>query len=552
MRLFWRFLGWTTFLGFLAGVGAVVFLEIRYRPRCVIAGSYHVKQLSADGADLLTVGFVVNPRPPPRVCGPVQVWDTHTGQARFTFPDSIGLRGWVLSPNQRVLAITLPDNGTLRLLDWRQGTEQSVQLGRPQHANAMLFSPKGAWLWVRMPNERPADFFIHVPTQRVVLQRDAGFIEFNTDDRTMFVRGAAEHEITVWDLEAGKKIGALATKEGPWHGPSPDGRYYSISKFVNAQEQRILEDHPVGLADREFADRELAIWDLSTFTERYRYAYRHESFLSASFSASSRHAWIMKSPTKNGQHVIAVIDMASGRAVLTEVMDSVYHDFSADGKFLCVSVQKQRTAMIELSSGRTIWEKPMWGAVRFAGSTGILLFQDHRIEFRPAELIDVRTGEQTAVVPIHSKDPNPTGKGLDEVLPRLTQDCRHLLAAGIQKRSGPPNFLERWLVRWWPEQFDDNVPAVAVMETTTGRVLFRVLKGAGRTQFLSDDGSTLATVDEPNIQETVIRVWDVQSHRAWTWALTVSALCGLGLWSLRRGVRWLRGRRLAKPKEQAA
>jgi hypothetical protein len=82
---------------------------------------------------------------------------------------------------------------------------------------------------------------------------------------------------------------------------------------------------------------------------------------------------------------------------------------------------------------------------------------------------------------------------------------------------------------------------MVVMETSTGRVLFQVFTPVGDLQFLSHDGAALTTVTESSDRRsTLIRVWDAGSQRAWTWALAVSAGTGLGLWVLRRAVRWLR------------
>jgi len=533
MRSFRRFLGWVALLGLLAVVGMITFVEVRSRPKCVIAGKYEFVHFSSDGATLLTVSW--DPQNAPHT-GRIQVWDMTTGRTRFTFLDEADSLEWALARDKRLLAAYGGD-GIIRIIDWRHGAEKFVRIGGPQSVRGLMFSSKGTWLYGRLPIERSLDFFVHVPTERVEFRKQAHFIDFNTDDRTVFLRDERDKEITVWDLEAGKKLGALAMTEGAWPGPSPDGRYYRIMKIINEEEERRLSQKEGGIADRE-----CAIWDLATFSKRHSQLYRDEYYLPCEFSADSRHAWFMKPPRQDGSYDVEVIETGAGRRVLTFTTKSFYHDFSPDGTLFCVSDAPRHTAMIELASGRTLWKKPTSGAVRFVGATGVLLYQDDDRAAKPGELLDVHTGERRAVVPIHSRSPDPRADGIDHSLPKSTPNCLHLLAVGVQKRGRPPYFWEPWLERWWPAWFGDNVPAAVVMHTTTGRVLFRILQGVGRQHSLSDDGSTLATVEHETDSAIVIRVWDVHAQRAWIWAVVAMLGTWGGLWASRRGVGWLRSR----------
>src|SRR5262249_10619545 len=111
-----------------------------------------------------------------------------------------------------------------------------------------------------------------------------------------------------------------------------------------------------------------------------------------------------------------------------------------------------------------------------------------------------------------------------------------------------PYFWETWLEKYWPELFGDDIDGALVMETATGRELFRVVNRAKASYALSDDGSTLVTVDPaPGPDKIVIiRVWDIPPHRARQWAVGTAAGTGialLGLNRLRRKYSQSRGRK---------
>src|SRR5438034_4871934 len=83
MRIFWRFVGWAMFVGLLAAVGTVIFFWVRYQPRVVIGGRYHVLHLADDGSRLVTASFGNR-----QVHGPIRVWDLRTGEPIHRFVDN--------------------------------------------------------------------------------------------------------------------------------------------------------------------------------------------------------------------------------------------------------------------------------------------------------------------------------------------------------------------------------------------------------------------------------------------------------------------------------
>ncbi len=122
MGSFRRILGWAGFLGFLGAIGVVVYLEVRSRPRCTIAGGYRFLQTSPDGATVVTATATVLGNEIPgnkavRVGAPVLVWDTRTGQVRSTFLENAGyveLSDAALSPDGALA----PDAGTPAAGTW--------------------------------------------------------------------------------------------------------------------------------------------------------------------------------------------------------------------------------------------------------------------------------------------------------------------------------------------------------------------------------------------------------------------------------------------------
>jgi hypothetical protein len=114
------------------------------------------------------------------------------------------------------------------------------------------------------------------------------------------------------------------------------------------------------------------------------------------------------------------------------------------------------------------------------------------------------------------------------------------LLHGYQSRRRESYFWEAWLEKRWPDIFGDHIPAVSVLETATGRELFRVLRHGWQARLLSDDGSTLVTVDALSDEARdgfATRIWDVSPTRAYLWAVGAAAGTGIVLLGLNRARR---------------
>jgi len=193
--------------------------------------------------------------------------------------------------------------------------------------------------------------------------------------------------------------------------------------------------------------------------------------------------------------------------------------------------------MYDVTTGRPLWSRAKSQRPSFAGATGILLH--HSSATGRLELLDARTGACRAVTAFSY---------LANTWSSRTPDGRYYVVTDVRPSNLQASFWERWLANWFPQIFGDDC-GIAVMETATGRPRFH-LAGQGQhglPLYLSDDGSILVTVDPDAVpQQSLIRIWDVHPHRAWTWALTIAAGTGLGLWCCRRGARSLRRDRSAK------
>src|SRR5260370_21087820 len=81
-------------------------------------------------------------------CGPLHVWDTHSGRVIHEWLHDATLRWTMMSPDGRHIAIVTGDGriggGDLWLVDIQTG--QDWRFDEPKDVNRLEFSPKGRWL----------------------------------------------------------------------------------------------------------------------------------------------------------------------------------------------------------------------------------------------------------------------------------------------------------------------------------------------------------------------------------------------------------------------
>jgi hypothetical protein len=525
-----RFLGWLLLVTFLGGVGFGVFHFVRYRPRFTIPELLFVEHLSADGSRLVTI------KPPglnrANVRGPVQVWDTHGGRLLNEFFGDAP--AWFeFSPDSQTVAAGL-DDGTLHLIDWRSGRDWRIDDVRltplterppwPRH----WFSRRGRWLYVDSVVDTPG-CIIDVASRRVVLRMHEQLLHFNNDERFAFVRSGAE--IDVWDVQAAKKVASLATKSD-WLTESPDGRALLTRRVLTPPT-------PVDAA----AVHGIDVLDLATLKPRFHRELSPPGYWQASYSPDSRTLALW-----NGSD-LALIDANTGRLVDTREMEQCeLADFSADGSLMFMRHGRQfdeRLTMIDAATGRVLWQKAGRSSREFIGEAGIA----HQERGKPVQLIDARSGEVMAIIPNSS-----AARGDAELWNHAwildfvqTSDRRHFVFAGRQRRNREPHFWDKWLEKWSPNMFGDDVPALVIMESATGQELLRLANAGNQPIWLklSDDAGTLVTVDAFADGRRCVRVWDVQPTRAWLWAIGVTAATGIGLLAFRWAWRLRKARKTA-------
>jgi WD40 repeat protein len=542
MRRLRRLFAWAVFFAFLAGVGAGVFHFVRYRPRLTIPELLFITHLSADGSRLITI------RPPepnsanPR--GPVQVWDTRSGGVLREFFGSAGPMWSKLSPDARTLAAGL-DDGTLWLVDWQSGEQarvDDVDLGpvpsRPPWP-VSWFSPRGRWLCVSAAEDKPPSYLIDVAARKVALRFTDKVLAASEDDRLLFVGN--KDQVDVWNMEALKKVAALPSGPQAWVVASRDGR--SLLTLRLSPPRSPGDAHPTDAVE---------VWDLTTLTRRFRYEQKPPGYLEGTFSPNGRSlaVWVSAVADHKGwiaaDSDFAMLDADTGRLRWScRIRAADAGAFSSDGA-LWVLMHRQKNdvatlTVFDVSTGGILWEKPGRSSGSFLGKSAILLQTAER-----TELLTANTGERTAPLHVGAPEHAPF-----DVFPTYqlaqTSDGGHFVFAGQQRRDRPPHFWEKWLARWWPNVFSPDAWGLVVMESATGREVLRLVNAGNQSDKLrlSDDAGTLVTVDAFEDGRRLVRVWDVQPTRAWTWATTAA----VGTWAVLLVLAWGR-RKLAGPKNQ--
>lgn len=512
MHLARRLLGWAIFLGCLAALGTVVFGFVRYRPRCTVIAPARTWVLSTDAALLLTVGAVNGKNTA------VRVWDTANGSLVHERVYDAGQKRCWESPDRRRVAIELQD-GVLRLVDWH--TLDEWRFAEPFVVSGVEFSPKGRWLIVRTSQGEP-NFVIDVAARKIAARLRDGWPSFRADETVMLDHRGPDRHLTMSEMASGKVLGVLPLKSN--FAISPDGRL-----LIELHSEPVPEPKwPLGAGPfniqedkRERKDYRIDVWDLASSRHRFHHEMKRAGNLAQTFSPDGRYLALRLWQDKV-QSNLEMIDTSTGKTAWTYAMKAGYScSFSADGS-LCMffhgDVQDGLT-MFDTASGRVLWEKPTFFNASFAPGTGILLCQDDRET--PQQFLNAATGELLATAPVDFRTSNH--------IPWFTPDGRHFAIGGWSRRVREPHFWETWLEKRWPALFGSDGRGVSVMESATGRELFRAGNCGEGGNSLADDAGTLVTagatadLDEPR----VLDVWEVRPGKAWGWAVGAGLCAGL-------------------------
>jgi hypothetical protein len=520
MRHAWRVFAGLLFLGALLGVGVTVFAVVRHRPRCTIVGPLALRVLTADGSRMLTLS---EPRGLRGLHGPLQVWDTHSGHVVRELFHGARVQRFVRSPDGSHVALNV-EGGVVQLVNWHTG--EAWRIDEPRDINRLEFSPRGRWLFIGTARE-DISFLVDTTTRKIVWRVKDYWLRISPDDRVLFDRKGPGQHVTVTELETGKVLGALPLTSAHYD-LAVDGRL-------------LLEQHqeptpapgekpgngPVegrGVAKVERRDCRVDVWELATYTHRFRHALPRAGNLQTALSPDSRFLamWLRDEKTETP---FELIDTANGKLVVSLPMTFAENgEFSPDGSlvYLVHGVDRDKgqatLTMLDTATGQVLWKMPGYATTRFAGTTGVLLQQE---DFdKPLRFLDARTGKANAAIALDFPTVN--------YIPVLTADGTHFVIGGFQQRTPAPFFWETWLASWWPEVFADGLPGVLVMESATGRELFRTNNRGDHSYMLSDDASTLITIDPVDSTGSfAIRAFDVHPTRAWLWAFGVTLVAGM-------------------------
>jgi hypothetical protein len=188
--------------------------------------------------------------------------------------------------------------------------------------------------------------------------------------------------------------------------------------------------------------------------------------------------------------------------------------------------------MFDASTGKVLWNRPGSGYTRFLGDTGNLLHRSGGPE--PVEILDARSGKpKNAVAPRDFRPGDFSG---------LPAHGRHFAATGVRERA--EYFWDKWLEPLCPELFGAKVHCAIALKSSTGRELLHVVNRGKDFACLSEDGSTLMTMDPlDRADRTVaIRFWDIDPQRAYAWAFASVPTTMLLLFVLSRSLRVWRKR----------
>src|SRR5262245_27043672 len=520
-----RLLGWAFFLGLLAAVGFGVFQFVRYQPRFTIPEQLYVIHLSADGSRVVTIPWNLHG-------APLKVWDTQSGMMVYEFFHD-EKEAWIdVSPDGATISMALKD-GALWLIDWQSGQSWQVPetdlgiLSQLTSSPSFGFSSKGRWLYFNPCNGKPTHL-VDVASKKVIWRATAEFLDGDSNERLVFARN--QENIDVWDFEKRKRVARLPARADQMI-LSPDGQTLLTRQVLPPPDPAKIYRPVCGVE----------LWDLATFNVRFRREQSPPGNLQTTFSPDGRTLalWLSQYTTESD---LTLVDATTGRRLWSFRMKyGGAGRFSADGSLWMLQHGKdiRNLTVFEVATGRVLWEKP--GQSVAIGANGILLEEQDSVC-----LLDAATGERRGnkLFDLSGSSGGTHNVPLHWAAKTQTSDGAHFVFCGQRRHDRKPSLLESWLPEWWSSVFGDDRSATVVMETATGRELFRH-GTAGNHAFyskLSDDASTLVTCDWIDEEHHMTRIWDVHATRAWRWAVGVAAATGLALLALR----WAWRRRKAR------
>lgn len=593
---------WSFFFGFLAAVGAGVFHFVRYRPRCVIEAkneSFSLQHLSEDGNRLVVCrwplsGVNQTKKPEERAYQPrLEVFDTKTGNVVYTVENFAAESDWGgitihQSPDHRYFVGNRTESSVL--VDWQAGQHWTIETGRkvrrdPQTGELSMRHEREDALtgdsmtieigadcrsipWSFSPNSRwlTSSGQVLDPATRQVVRSFSSLQGFTRkDSQALVILSGEKLALCLWDMDNHRVAWTVPTDllDNSWRGflTSDDGRWLVIADTSKNENDL---DRPHINSDRELRFRSAEVWDLFNKKRKLHLVEK------------DRRAHYLLLPRDGSR--LAVWAKGDNEFALSLI------DLDADGDELTRPLRSPLRIKHQGQIGRV--PDAQWGL--FAPRNDLFAFaqfyEGNQGQLSAFTMCDAATNRELWLTRSHCMlDFSPNGKWVScaqshgsikeklDARSGISQGKSYWSQGESQSRDGqlaigdgenhglPEGAFWDWIREHLPPWLLPSNDSVTVVETETGRERLRVrlddqyatrldaAQASTHMTLLSGDGSALMSVyqgfdNAGHEGGALVRVWDVNPHRAYGWSIASSVALGIVLllfrhWRLRRKAR---------------
>ncbi|MEK7857218.1 MAG: hypothetical protein AAB288_14095, partial [Acidobacteriota bacterium] len=226
---------------------------------------------------------------------------------------------------------------------------------------------------------------------------------------------------------------------------------------------------------------------------------------------------------------VELFETATGRKLATIPIKREWHaEFAPDSTCLLFQfVDDRKIAMIDVTSGRILWDAASTNLslARFIDSGTVIRQVD---ESGPLDILDAQSGKVKYRLFWSTNS-----------YVAFTPDRSWGVFSGYPSAGRQLAFWEAWLEKWLPKMADDGNATVIVADLKAGCVRFCLRLPKVDQYYLSEDGTTLVTIDRDSSRVSgtkgaLIQAWDVRRYCARIWGWSGAIILGACLLLLRR------------------